>query len=139
MMVFAAGMGCLFVPLTLTAVSGVEERESGAASGLLNVMQQVGGSLGLSILVTVFGTSSKNAITHQIHQVMAHGSSLARHQLATTHQLPSHYQSLVLAHGISTALEVSVAFAVIALVVSLFAFNFKASDIDTSALPVPAA
>ncbi len=138
-MVFAAGMGCLFVPLTLTAVSGVEERESGAASGLLNVMQQVGGSLGLSILVTVFGTASKNAVTHQIGQVMAHGSPAARHHLATTHQLPAHYQSLALAHGISTALGVSVAFAVIALVVSVFAFNFKAGDVDTSALPVPAA
>ena len=51
---FAAGMGCLFVPLTVTAVSNVTQAESGAASGLLNVMQQVGGSLGLSILVTVF-------------------------------------------------------------------------------------
>src|SRR6266542_3184462 len=60
MLVFGLGMGLLFVPLTIVAVSGVERRESGAASSLLNVMQQVGGSLGLSILVTVFGTASRN-------------------------------------------------------------------------------
>jgi MFS family permease len=56
MLVFGLGMGLLFVPLTIVAVSGVEPHEAGAASSLLNVMQQVGGSLGLSILVTAFGT-----------------------------------------------------------------------------------
>lgn len=139
MLIFGAGMGCLFVPLTITAVSGVEESQSGAASGLLNVTQQLGGSLGLSILVTVFGTVSRNAATHQVSQIVAHGPALARQQLAATHRLPAHYQSLVLAHGISVALEVSVVFAVIALLVSLFSFNFKGVDIDTTALPVPAA
>src|SRR6266540_359172 len=45
MLVFGFGMGLLFVPLTIVAVSGVSREESGAASSLLNVMQQVGGSL----------------------------------------------------------------------------------------------
>jgi hypothetical protein len=53
MLVFGLGMGLLFVPLTIVAVSGVAPQETGAASSLLNVMQQVGGSLGLSILVTI--------------------------------------------------------------------------------------
>src|SRR5215207_10183611 len=60
MLLFGLGMGLLFVPLTIVAVSGVEPQEAGAASSLLNVSQQVGGSLGLSILVTVFGTASRN-------------------------------------------------------------------------------
>src|SRR6266568_877388 len=63
MLVFGLGLGFLFVPLTLTAVSGVSREETGAASSLLNAMQQVGGSLGLSILVTVFGTASRNEAT----------------------------------------------------------------------------
>src|SRR6266536_2766929 len=37
MLLFGLGMGFLFVPLTLTAVSGVRREESGAASSLLNV------------------------------------------------------------------------------------------------------
>lgn len=49
----AFGMGLTFVPMTLTAVHGVGERDSGAGSGVLNTMQQVGGALGLATLSTV--------------------------------------------------------------------------------------
>jgi EmrB/QacA subfamily drug resistance transporter len=61
LMVFGLGNGLAFVPLTTTALDGVEPADSGAASGLVNVMQQVGGSLGLAVLVTVFGSASKHA------------------------------------------------------------------------------
>ncbi len=47
------GLGLVFVPLTLTAVSGVARRDSGVGSAVLNTMQQVGGSLGLATLSTV--------------------------------------------------------------------------------------
>jgi hypothetical protein len=72
MLVFGLGMGCLFVPLTLTALSGVSRQESGAASSLLNAMQQMGGSLGLSILVTVFGTASRKRGHQPGRQVPGH-------------------------------------------------------------------
>jgi EmrB/QacA subfamily drug resistance transporter len=61
MCVFGFGNGLAFVPLTTAALHGVEPADSGAASGLLNVTQQVGGSLGLALLVTVFGTTSRHA------------------------------------------------------------------------------
>jgi EmrB/QacA subfamily drug resistance transporter len=60
MMVLAVAMGCLFVPLTSTAVGSVANTDAGLASALLNVGQQVGGALGLSVLATVFATSAKN-------------------------------------------------------------------------------
>lgn len=47
--------------LTVLAMGGVDEQDSGAASGLLQVMQQFGISIGLAVLVTVFGTASRNA------------------------------------------------------------------------------
>jgi EmrB/QacA subfamily drug resistance transporter len=50
---FAIGMGMVFVPLTLTAVHHVRAEDSGIGSGVLNTMQQVGGALGLAILSTV--------------------------------------------------------------------------------------
>jgi hypothetical protein len=62
--VFGLGNGMAFVPLTTTALDGVEPADAGAASGLVNVMQQLGGSLGLAVLVTVFGTVSKHAAAH---------------------------------------------------------------------------
>jgi EmrB/QacA subfamily drug resistance transporter len=49
----AVGLGFSFVTTTIAAVSGVEEGESGLASGLINTSQQVGGALGLAILSTI--------------------------------------------------------------------------------------
>lgn len=54
------GMGFVFVPITLTAVHGVGERDSGIGSGVLNAMQQIGGSLGLAVLSTVAVTALRN-------------------------------------------------------------------------------
>jgi EmrB/QacA subfamily drug resistance transporter len=63
LVLFGAGNGLAFVPLTAAALHGVDAADAGAASGLVNVMQQVGGALGLAVLVTVFGTASKHAGT----------------------------------------------------------------------------
>jgi EmrB/QacA subfamily drug resistance transporter len=64
LLVFGLGNGIAFVPLTTAALDGVATEDAGAASGLVNVMQQLGGSLGLAVLVTVFGTASTNAARH---------------------------------------------------------------------------
>jgi EmrB/QacA subfamily drug resistance transporter len=64
LLVFGLGNGIAFVPLTTAALDGVAPEDAGAASGLVNVMQQLGGSLGLAVLVTVFGTASTNAARH---------------------------------------------------------------------------
>jgi EmrB/QacA subfamily drug resistance transporter len=55
------GNGIAFVPLTAMGLSGVAPEHAGAASGLTNVAQQLGGSLGLAALVTVFGRASDAA------------------------------------------------------------------------------
>ena len=61
MLLLGTGMGLVFVPLTAASLAGVAPADSGAASSMVNVMQQVGGSLGLAILVTVFGTAYRHA------------------------------------------------------------------------------
>jgi hypothetical protein len=61
MLLFGFGLGIAFVPLTTMALAGVRPEDSGAASGMVNVTQQVGGALGLAILVTVFGAASRAA------------------------------------------------------------------------------
>lgn len=50
----AVGMGLIFVPITITAVAGVEPADTGIGSAMINVGQQVGGTVGLAGLVTVF-------------------------------------------------------------------------------------
>ncbi len=49
----AVGLGFAFVPVTIAAMSNVEDREAGLAAGLINTSQQVGGALGLAILSSV--------------------------------------------------------------------------------------
>jgi len=70
MVLIGAGMGIVFVPLTMASLAGVRPGDSGAASSMVNVMQQVGGSLGLAILVTAYsavapaGTAARDVVVH---------------------------------------------------------------------------
>jgi EmrB/QacA subfamily drug resistance transporter len=59
-LLLGVGMGCSFVPLTMTAVNGVEPHETGLASALLNTGQQVGGAIGLAVFGTVFAHATAN-------------------------------------------------------------------------------
>jgi EmrB/QacA subfamily drug resistance transporter len=58
--VTAVGMGMAFVPVTIAAVAGVEAREAGLASGLVNTSRLLGGALGLAVLATL-ATERTNA------------------------------------------------------------------------------
>ena len=65
MLVIAVGLGLLFVPLTLVAMSRVADEESGVAASLRNTGQQVGGSIGLAVLGTVAWTVVANSVHAQ--------------------------------------------------------------------------
>jgi EmrB/QacA subfamily drug resistance transporter len=64
LVLFGIGNGLAFVPLTATGLAGVSPADAGAASGLINVMQQVGGSLGLAVLVTVASAAGHDEAGH---------------------------------------------------------------------------
>ncbi|KAA0922209.1 MFS transporter [Streptomyces apricus] len=130
MLLFGFGMGLNFVTLTLTAVSGVAVHEAGAASGLLNATQQVGGSLGLSILTTVFGTASREEAEKQVADFMATASPEQKAEFAKTHELPAPWSHEVLSHGISTAFIPAAAMAVLALVVAVLVIRVRKSDLE---------
>ena len=61
LLLVGTGNGLSFITLTSAALAGVPPQDAGAASGLINVTQQLGGTLGVAILVTVFGTASQHA------------------------------------------------------------------------------
>jgi EmrB/QacA subfamily drug resistance transporter len=79
MILFGAGMGLAFVPLTTSALAGVRPQDAGAASSMVNVTQQVGGAVGLAVLVTVFGDASRaqQAGRPGIHGHLIHGMASA--------------------------------------------------------------
>ncbi len=75
-LVTGAGLGLLFVPMSLVALSDVAEADSGVASSLLNATRQVGGSIGLAVLGTVAWTVVAN------HAVRAGTTTAYQHALA---------------------------------------------------------
>ena len=51
--IISFGLGIVFGPLTSTALVGVDNRDAGVASALVNAVQQIGGSLGIALLNTI--------------------------------------------------------------------------------------
>lgn len=129
MLVFGFGMGMQFVSLTLMAVSGIAPKEAGAASGTLNASQQVGGSLGLSILVTTFGTASRNEATDQAPKFLREATPAQLQEFRRTGQLPGAWGDQVLTSGVSSAFVVAACFAVVAALVALFVIQVRPADL----------
>jgi hypothetical protein len=85
MLVTAAGLGLLFMPVTLVALSKVDDRDAGVASSLVNAGQQVGGSIGLAILGTVAWTVVSNTARNSADHAKAVAAAAAR----AGHSLPT--------------------------------------------------
>ena len=62
----AAGIGMSIVPSTIAATQGAKQGQAGLASGLVNTSRQVGGGLGLAVLITL-ATSLTSHLIGQGH------------------------------------------------------------------------
>ena len=76
------GLGFAFVPVTIAAVAGVSDRDSGLASGLINTSQQIGGAVGLAVLaavsISVTGSSRAPAdLTNGFQEAFLTGAGFA--------------------------------------------------------------
>lgn len=139
MLVFGFGMGFEFVSLTLMAVSNVAEKESGAASGVLNVTQQVGGSLGLSILVTVFSTRSRHKAEDLVRSFLARATPEERLRFRRTGVLPPALREQTLAAGITSAFVAAALMAALAALVAVLMIQTRAADLARFQGRAPAA
>jgi predicted MFS family arabinose efflux permease len=133
MIVTAAGLGLLFVPLTLASVAGVDDEEAGLASGLLNTGQQVGGSIGLAVLGTVVFTSVADYAGTAFGKASATLGSGA--SSAKVGQLTS---ALSLRHGIALGFEVAAGIGLLALIVVLLTIRVRKEELP-EASPAAAA
>jgi predicted MFS family arabinose efflux permease len=73
LLIMGFGMGAAFTPLTTAAIAGVGQAEAGAASGLVNVAHQLGGAIGVAVMVTVFtGAGGESRSPHELtHAISA--------------------------------------------------------------------
>jgi EmrB/QacA subfamily drug resistance transporter len=52
-LIIAIGLSFSFVPISIAALAGIEAKDAGLASGLINTTQQIGGALGIAVLSAV--------------------------------------------------------------------------------------
>src|SRR5437764_6895783 len=112
--IMAVGMALIFVPLGNTSLTGVSPHDAGVASAMVNTTQQIGGSLGVALLNTVFTNAVASYLT-------AHGPAAA---------------PLGIVHGYNVAFTVSaVLFAAGTLVV--FALIRRDKRVDAEPVETP--
>jgi EmrB/QacA subfamily drug resistance transporter len=83
MILVGVGQGASLAPLTASGIAGVATEDAGAASGLVNVAHQLGGSLGLGVLVVVFAGAARagaldarTMLSHQIATAFVAGTAM---------------------------------------------------------------
>jgi len=65
MILIGIGNGTVLGPLTVAGMTDITAEDSGAASGVVNVAHQLGGSLGLSILIALFSSAASEHANYQ--------------------------------------------------------------------------
>ena len=132
MLVIAAGLGLLFVPVTLVAMSRVADQESGVAASLRNTGQQVGGSIGLAVLGTVAWTVVANSVHAQAARAAtaAGAGYRARPSRAALTTIYHH----ALASGFSRGFLVTAGIMLLALVITIIAIRLRPADLGEARL-----
>jgi hypothetical protein len=146
MLVTAAGLGMLFMPLTLVALSRVSDRDAGLAASLPNVGQQVGGSIGLALLGTVAWTVVANTVHHSVASakaaaaVAAQGGHPVHASAAQAKAATAAIYDHALSVGFSRGFEVSAGIMVLALIVTLAFIRVTRADLAgaEAAMAIPA-
>ena len=135
MLVTAAGLGMLFMPVTLIALNRVPDRDAGLAASLPNVGQQVGGSIGLALLGTVAWTVVANTARHSAEAAKAAAATAAKagHPVHVSAAQAKSAATAIYDHalsiGFSRGFEVSAGIMLIALVVSIAFVRVKRADL----------
>ena len=127
-MVLSIGLGLVFVPMTLTAVSRVEANDSGVGSAVLNTMQQVGGAVGLAIL----GTVAANAASERAAELAAGAASAPAPTSAEAAAVAQEqFAHIVQTYGFTQAFIVAAIMLAVAAVITFVGLNIRHEDLAT--------
>jgi EmrB/QacA subfamily drug resistance transporter len=129
-LLLGAGLGPLFVLIFLVGLTKINSDDAGVASSLINVGQQVGGSVGLAIL----GTVAWSAVASSLHSQAAAAAKAGVHVSAA---LQNRIYDHALATGFSRGYLVSAGIMVLAVIIALAMIRVKRQDLS-GATPEPA-
>ena len=115
LVILSIGLGLIFFPTTVVAISGAARNEAGLASAVLNVSQQLGGSIGLAVLGTLAANVTKNRLLN----------------VPPTHAVIN--QAIIT--GFTSAFEIGVVVALVGFVLALFVIGVRAPRPVAQALP----
>jgi len=129
--VLGAGLGPLFVLIFLVGLFKVNNDDTGVASGLVNVGQQVGGSIGLAVVGTVVWSAV--ASTQRSATAAAAAAQAGTHPSAALQAQIYHH---ALATGFSRGYLVSAGVLALAAIIALFMMRIRRQDLS-GADPAP--
>jgi hypothetical protein len=133
-LVLGAGLGLVFVPVSLVILNKVTPGDAGAASSLNNVGQQVGGSIGLAVV----GTVAWSAVASNLRSAAAAAAKAGIHvsgaQAAAVRTQIYHH---ALATGFSRGFAVSAGILALAAIIALAVVRVSRQDLS-GAGPEPA-
>jgi EmrB/QacA subfamily drug resistance transporter len=123
-LIIGAGLGMLFLPLSLVSLAGIGEAASGAAASLLNTGRQVGAAVGLAVLGTVAWTVTAHSARTSAAVRTASPARVAAWQAA------AHQRALTA--GFDRAFVVAAAIAVLMIVVAITVIRIRRADLAGS-------
>jgi len=123
------GLGLVFIPITLTAVSRVEPNESGVGSAVLNTVQQVGGALGLAILGTIAANSASDKAAELAAGAAAAPALPTSAEAAAAAQ--EQFAHIVQTYGFTQAFIVAAIMLAVAGVITFVGLNIRHQDLAT--------
>ena len=115
-----AGLGPLFVLIFLVGLIKVDNNDTGVASGLVNIGQQVGGAIGLAVVGTVAWSAVASTRQSALAQAGAHPSAALRAQIGQH----------ALATGFSRGYLVSAGVLALAAIIALFMMRLSRQDLS---------
>jgi EmrB/QacA subfamily drug resistance transporter len=131
MLITAAGLGLIFAPLLLVSLIKVADNDTGVASSLVNVGQQVGGAVGLAVLGTVAWTAVADSLRSQAAAAAAAAKTATAHlSAAQTAALAKAATNHALATGFSKGYIVAAGIMALALIITLITIRVKRQDLS---------
>lgn len=118
LLMLGAAFGLIFAPGMATATLGVEDRDAGVASAMVNTMQQIGGSVGTALLSTIAASAASSYLSGR--------------------KVTDLVQAEAAVHGYTTAFWVAAGIFAVGVVTTAALLRSGVAEVDPNAAPVVA-